>query len=101
MNLAISFFEDCQHFGVQGILSAPRVPMDLTHLFPVSHFNSMCLPMGDSCQGLSDLFILSKDQLFVSTVKLYLYLFFLTLSHNSFEVGMLCFVCLFVCFLHL
>ena len=96
MNLAISFFKDCQHFGVQGFLSTPRVPMTLTHLFPVSHFNNMCLPLGGSCQGLSDLCIPSKDQLFVSTAKRFLALYFSTLSHNSFEAGMFCFVfCIF------
>ena len=67
--------------------------MDLSHLFPLSHFYNMCLPLGGSYQGLSDLFILSKNLLFDSTAKLSPALSFLTLSHNSFVVGMLCFVC--------
>ena len=93
VNLGISFFKECQHIGVQVFLTGPSVPMDLTHLFPLSHFYNMCLSLGGSYQELSDLFILSKDPLFVSVAKLSLALFSLTLSHNSFEAGMLRFVC--------
>ena len=100
VNLGISFFKECQHFGVQVFLTGPRVPMDLTHLFPLSHFYNMCLSLGGSYQGLSDLFILSKDLLFVSVAKLSLALFFLTLSHKSIEAGTLCYLCFCMCAHH-
>lgn len=90
---AISFFEGCQLFGIQGFLAAPRVSMDHTHLFPVSH-SVICIflwvTQAKGCQICW--FFQRTNSLFLwplfnqPSVQLFSALIFLLLSHNCFGV---------------